>query len=155
VLDAESVAMLFSEFNAILGADGLPADTAYLPEFTQVGERQMAVRLGRIAEVEKVLVALVDEVPAGLSCVRLVPYIGQDVPYAEITQLYVRERFQRRGVGAALVAASEDQARRAGATCMHIITGRDNKSAQAFYASQGYGAPCVEFEKHFPTGVIS
>ena len=147
--DVEVVALLFSEFNAILGADGLPVDLAFLPENTQVSAAQMARRLEAMAAVEKALVASVDAQPAGLACLRLVPYVGQDAPYAELTQLYVRERFQRRGVGSALISAVERMSVQAGATCVHIITGKDNLSAQAFYRSRGYAAPGVEFEKHF------
>ena len=147
--DAEVVALLFSEFNAILGADGLPDDLAFLPRNAQVSQEQMASRLTRMAPVEKALVAVVDNVPAGLACLRLVPYIGQDAPYAELTQLYVRQQFQRRGVGSALIGAVERISVQAGATCVHIITGQGNLGAQAFYRAQGYAAPCVEFEKHF------
>jgi ribosomal protein S18 acetylase RimI-like enzyme len=62
-----------------------------------------------------------------------VPYVGQDAPYAELTQLYVRQHFQRQGVGSALIEEVERKAVEAGATCVHVITGQDNKEAQAFY----------------------
>jgi GNAT superfamily N-acetyltransferase len=149
VADAAIVAMLFSEFNAILGADGLPDVEAFLPENVQVTAAQMARRLEAMASVERAFIAVLQGEPAGLACLRLVPYVGQDAPYAELTQLYVRQRFQRRGVGAALIAAVEHRAVGAGATCVHIITGRDNIGAQAFYSAQGYSIPGVELEKHF------
>ena len=146
--DAAEVALLFSEFNAILGADGVPDDVAFLREHVIVSAEEMEQRLGAMAGVEQVLVAKLDREPAGLACLRLVPYIGQVVPYAELTQLYVRERFQRQGIGAALIAATEERAAAAGATCVHIITGRNNTAAQAFYRNAGYESGCVEFTKY-------
>jgi GNAT superfamily N-acetyltransferase len=152
VEDAEVVAELFSEFNAILGADGLPEELAFLPQNVNVTAEQMASRLRAMAGVEIAFVAELDGVAAGLACLRLVPYVGQDAPFAELTQLFVRTRFKRRGVGAALMAAVEQRAIDAGATCVHIVTGRDNEDAQAFYKAEGYAMPGVELAKHFVTG---
>jgi GNAT superfamily N-acetyltransferase len=150
VEDAATIATLFSEFNAILGADGLPESEAFLPENANVAPESMARRLEAMAEVEKAWLAEVDGTPAGLICLRLVPYIGQDAPFAEVTQLYVRVAFKRQGIGAALIAVAEHAATQAGATCMHIITGADdNEDAQAFYRAQGYAMPGVEFVKYF------
>jgi len=148
--DAATIATLFSEFNAILGADGLPEHEAFLPENANIHASTMARRLESMREVERVFVAAVDGMPAGLICLRLVPYIGQDVPFAEVTQLYVRAAFKRQGIGAALIVVAEHAARQAGATCVHIITGAvDNDDAQAFYRAQGYTMPGVEFVKFF------
>jgi PhnO protein len=147
--DAAAVATLFSEFNALLGVDGLPAKESYAPELLQVTESQMARRLHGMTGVERVYLAEQEGDFAGLCCLRLVPYIGQDVPYAEVTQLYVRPRFQRRGVGAALLHEAEERARFAGATCVHIITGRNNVNAHAFYRAQGYGSDDIVFDKYF------
>ena len=152
--DAAAVATLFSEFNEILGADGLPETEAFLRQNVLMSPAQMARRLKEMATVETAFIAAVNGEPAGLACLRLVPYIGQDAPYAELTQLYVRQHFQRQGVGAALIRQVEHQAVEAGATCVHIITGRDNKDAQAFYRAQGYSMPGVELEKHFVREVI-
>ena len=146
--DAPTAATLFSEFNALVGADGLPDSEAFLSENTDVVPASMARRLEAISEVEKAWLAEVDGKPAGLICLRLVPYIGQEVPFAEVTQLFVREAFKRQGVGASLVAFAEHVAIRAGATCVHIITSDDNLDAQAFYRAQGYTMPGVEFVKH-------
>jgi GNAT superfamily N-acetyltransferase len=147
--DAAIVARLFTEFNALLGADGLPDEEAFLPANVQVSAAQMAGRLERILGLEVVLLAEVDDDAAGFAALRLIPYVGQDAPYAELTQLFVREDFQRRGVGAALVGAAEARAIEAGVTCVHIITGAQNSDAQAFYRAQGYSSESVEFEKHF------
>ncbi|HEX5140970.1 MAG TPA: GNAT family N-acetyltransferase [Dehalococcoidia bacterium] len=147
--DAAVVATLFSEFNALLGVDGLPEEESFAPELLNVTESQMARRLHAMTGIERVLLAESEGEQAGLCCLRLIPYIGQDVPYAEVTQLYVRSRFQRQGVGAALLSAAEARARLAGATCVHIITGRNNRNAQSFYAAQGYRSDDVVFDKYF------
>ena len=148
VADAAAIATLFSEFNAILGADGLPDPDALLPENTNVTPSTMAGRIATMAEVEGAWLAEANGTPAGLMCLRLVPYVGQDVPYAEVTQLYVRAAVKRQGVGAALLATAEDAALQMGATCVHIITGYDNIDAQAFYRAKGYDMPGVEFVKY-------
>jgi len=148
--DAATVAELFSEFNAMLGADGLSDRQAFLPENVNVATNTMARRLEAMREVERVWLAEVDGTPAGLICLRLVPYIGQDAPFAEVTQLYVRQALKRHGIGAALIAMAEHAAMQAGATCVHIITGAvENEDAQAFYKAQGYAMPGVEFVKYF------
>jgi ribosomal protein S18 acetylase RimI-like enzyme len=149
VEDAETIATLFTEFNAILGADGYADEEALRPERVLVTAAQMKARLDAIAAIEPSLMANLDGEPAGFLCLRLVPYAGQDAPYAEVTQLYVRPALKRRGVGAALIAEAERLAVAAGATCVHIITGAANLDAQAFYRAQGYAMPGVEFEKHF------
>ncbi len=149
VNDARTVASVFSEFNALLGVDGLPEEDSYAPELLQVTESQMARRLHGMTGIERVFLAYTDGEVSGLCCLRLIPYIGQDVPYAEVTQLYVRPRFQRRGVGAALIEWAEARAQAAGATCVHIITGRSNVNAQAFYSAQGYQSDDVVFDKYF------
>ena len=149
VQDAETVAVLFSEFNSILGADALDATEAFLPENVNVSTQQMRARLESMQGVELTLLAETPDEAAGLCCLRLIPYIGQDAPYAEVTQLYVRPRFQRRGVGAALLHEAEERSRISGATCVHIITGRNNVGAQAFYRAQGYRSDDVVFDKYF------
>ena len=152
VEDAATVATLFSEFNALLGADGLPGEAAFAAENVNVSASQMARRLASMEGVESTLLAETPEGPAGLCCLRLVSYIGQDAPYAEVTQLYVRAAYKRRGIGALLLRAAEAMARAEGATCMHIITGSDNPDAQVFYRAQGYISETVVFDKYFAVG---
>jgi GNAT superfamily N-acetyltransferase len=147
--DAEIVAKLFTEFNAILGADGYGDEEAMRPERVLVTAPQMKARLQAIAAIEPTFISALDGEPAGFLCLRLIPYAGQDAPYAEVTQLFVRPTYMRRGIGAALIAEAERRAVAAGATCLHIITGAANLDAQAFYRAMGYAMPGVEFEKHF------
>ena len=149
VSDAGTMATLFTEFNAILGADGLDEEDSILPENVLVTTEQMQKRLRAMAAVERAFLASINDEAAGLACLRLVPYIGQDVPYAELTQMYVRERFRRRHVGAVLIETVERVAIENGATGVHIITGGDNHGAQAFYSAEGYHSGAVLFSKFF------
>jgi ribosomal protein S18 acetylase RimI-like enzyme len=147
--DAATVAVLFSEFNALLGADGLAGDAAFASGNVHVSTEQMVRRLASMDGIESTLLAETPDGSAGLCCLRLVPYIGQDAPYAEVTQLYVRAAYKRRGIGAALLHQAETIAVEAGATCVHIITGVDNLDAQAFYRARGYLSENVVFDKYF------
>jgi ribosomal protein S18 acetylase RimI-like enzyme len=148
-MDADAVAVLFSEFNALLGVDGLPEEASHDPGLIPVSGVQMARRMRSMGGIELVFIAEEGGDLAGLCCLRLIPYIGQDEPYAEVTQLYVRPQCQRNGIGAALLQAAEKRAQAADATCVHIITGGINLNAQAFYAAQGYVSDDVVFDKYF------
>ena len=149
VQDVADAALLLSELNATVGAVGVPDEVAREPRYAYVSPEAMAHRLRLVEGVETVLVASVDGEPAGFVSLRVIPYLDQDTPYAEVTQVHTRRQFRRRGVGAALIEAAEKLALEAGATCVHIITGDDNVGAQAFYRAQGYHLACYEFEKHF------
>jgi ribosomal protein S18 acetylase RimI-like enzyme len=149
VEDAGKIAALFTEFNALLGVDGRPEEASFAPELIPVSTVQMLGRLTRMNGIETTLLAETPNGAAGLCCLRLVPYIGQDEPYAEVTQLYVRDTYKRQGVGTDLLRAAENMARDAGATCVHIITGQANLGAQAFYRAQGYRSDDVVFDKYF------
>jgi len=80
----------------------------------------------------------VDGQPVGLACLRLVPHLQGDEPYAELTDIYVDASFRRHGVARALIARVEEAAQAAGASDVVIITGFDNEDAQAAYRAAGY-----------------
>jgi ribosomal protein S18 acetylase RimI-like enzyme len=152
--DARLVARLFSDFNAVLGVDGLPEEESYEPEIIEVSEAQMRERLRRMQGIELVFLAETPEAPVGLCCLRLIPYIGQDEPYAEVTQLYVLGEHQRFGIGAELLRFAEERARSEGATCVRIITSQNNEDAQAFYRSHGYRSDEIVFDKYFTQEIV-
>ena len=119
--DAPALARLLNEF------DGLAAT----PD--QVGRRVLACQtvvttyLGELAGM-----------PVGFACLRLVPHLQGDEPYAELTDIYVAPAARRQGVARALIDQVEATARAAGATELIIITGFDNETAQATYHASGY-----------------
>ena len=82
-------------------------------------------------------------------CLRLVPHLQGDEPYAELTDIYVDVLFRRQGVARALIAHVEAAARAAGAGGLVIITGFDNAGAQAAYRASGYANWALAMEKRF------
>jgi ribosomal-protein-alanine N-acetyltransferase len=62
---------------------------------------------------------------------------------AHIVTIDVVAKSRRRGVGAKLMDAGEDWARRLGLELVYLETAEDNKAAQGFYEARGY----VKYEK--------
>ena len=96
---------------------------------------------GRIMACQSVLTTYIGEMdgqPVGFACLRLVPHIQGDAPYAELTDIYVDAPFRRHGVARALIAWVEEAANAAGASEVVIITGFDYEDAQATYRAAGY-----------------
>lgn len=120
--DAAELAVLLNRFD----------DTGASPE-------QVAARMQACAHVLTTYVAEIDGVMSGFTCLRLVPHLQGDAPYAELTDLYVDDGFRRRGVARALMARVESEAQAAGAIEVVVITGSENDAAQAAYRAQGYG----------------
>jgi ribosomal protein S18 acetylase RimI-like enzyme len=149
--DAADLALLLSELNATVGSVGVPEEVSREPRYVYLTPEQAAQRMRRAQSVERVLIASYDGQPAGFTALRVIPYLDQDTPYAEVTQMHTRPDFRRRGIGAALIAAAERLSREAGATCVHILTGDDNLDAQAFYSAQGYHVDCYAFVRYFDT----
>jgi ribosomal protein S18 acetylase RimI-like enzyme len=108
------------------------------------------------ATFESTYLAEWDGQPAGFMRLRLLPYLDQDVPYAEVTYLYVAAAYRRgHGIGKALMAHAEGLARERGCTSLHVLTGADNTNAQAFYNALGYQLLHIGFEKFFSAEVGS
>ncbi len=110
---------------------------------------QVAARMRACAHVLTTFLAELDGRPAGFACLRLVPHLQGDEPYAELTDIYVDTPFRRRGVARALIARVEAAAREAGAGGVVIITGFDNQDAQAAYRASGYADWALAMEKRF------
>jgi GNAT superfamily N-acetyltransferase len=88
--------------------------------------------------------------PVDFACLRLVPHIQGDEPYAELTDIYVEAPWRRHGVARALIARVEAAARASGASEVVIITGFDNEGAQAAYRAAGYTDWALAMRKRFP-----
>ncbi|MFL5806520.1 MAG: GNAT family N-acetyltransferase [Roseiflexaceae bacterium] len=123
--DAAALAELITVFN--IPYPGIPVTTA-----------QATARLAACQGVETTILAEVDRQAVGFACLRLVPYMSGDEPYAELTDLFVAAGFRRRGVARALMAHVEQLAHAGGATDMILLTGHENAGAQAFYRALGY-----------------
>ncbi len=111
---------------------------------------QVAARMRACQDVLTTFIGELDGRPVGFACLRLVPHLQGDEPYAELTDIYVYAPVRRQGVGRALVAQIEAAARAAGAGELVIITGLDNEGAQAAYRASGYAAWALAMQKRFP-----
>ena len=99
---------------------------------------QVAARMQACAHVLTTYVAEAEGTLAGFACLRLVPHLQGDAPYAELTDLYVDPPFRRRGVARALMTEVERVAMAAGADEIVVITGFENDGAHDAYHAQGY-----------------
>jgi ribosomal protein S18 acetylase RimI-like enzyme len=130
--DAAELAVLLDRFD---GAGATP--------------QQVAARMRACAQVLTTFVAEVDGTMAGFGCLRLVPHLQGDAPYAELTDLYVDPPFRRRGVARALMTEVERVAMAAGADEIVVITGFENDGAQDAYRAQGYARWAQAMRKCF------
>ena len=92
--------------------------------FDQMGARpeQVAARMLACQNVLTIFIGELDGQPVGFACLRLIPHLQGDEPYAELTDIYVDVPFRRHGVARALIAQVEAAARAAGASEVVIIT---------------------------------
>src|SRR6266545_4116877 len=111
---------------------------------------QVAARMLACENVLTTFIGEMDGQPVGFACLRLLPHLQGDEPYAELTDIYVDAPFRRHGVARALIAQLEAAARAAGASGVVIITGFDNEGAKAAYRASGYAKWALAMEKRFP-----
>ena len=123
-----------------------------LDRFDRMGAtpEQVASRMLACESVLTTFLGEMDGQAVGFACLRLVPHIQGDEPYAELTDIYVDAPFRRLGVARALIARVEDAAHAAGAGDVVIITGFDNEDARAAYRAAGYNDWALAVRKHFP-----
>ena len=131
--------------------DNAPELARLLDLFDHLGAtpEQVAARMLACQNVLTTFISELDGQPAGFACLRLIPHLQGDEPYAELTDIYVDAPFRRQGVARALIARVEVAARAAGAGGLVIITGFDNDSAQAAYRASGYANWALAMEKRF------
>ncbi len=130
--DAAALARLFTAFT------GLETSAAQLRE-----------RLRRSQGVEHPIVAEQGGEVVAVASLRLHAYLGEEAPYAELSELFVRADHRRQGIARALVLRLEQQARDAGATGWSVLTGEENEAARAFYAALGFRPFSVALQKWF------
>jgi len=129
---------------AIAIRPAVPADAAAIARLNAAYDdlratpEQIAAQLLACAPIETAFLAEVDGRIVGMACLRLLPTICDPTPYAELTELFVEAGARRLGVGRALVAHIEAQARARGATELVLMTAWRNTNAHAFYHALGY-----------------
>jgi ribosomal protein S18 acetylase RimI-like enzyme len=132
--------------------DDAPALARMLDLFDRMGATpaQVAARMLACQHVLTTFLGELDGQPVGFACLRLVPHVQGDEPYAELTDIYVDAPVRRQGVARALIAQVEEAARASGASEVVIVTGLDNEGAQAAYRASGYADWALAMRKRFP-----
>lgn len=88
---------------------------------------------------EMIFLAETDGKAAGYCCVQVLHSACYPAPCAELTELYVAEEYRRQGIASDLVRCAEKACREQhGMREIHLLTGRNNASAQAFYRAMGF-----------------
>lgn len=128
--DAEGLSHLITEF------------THFLTTAAQIRQR-----LTQSQGSEHPIVAELDGQVVGFASLRLVHYLGEDVPYAEISELFVSAPYRRQGIGRALMTELEALARAAGASSIAVLTAPDNDTAVALYRTMGFEAFSIALQK--------
>jgi ribosomal protein S18 acetylase RimI-like enzyme len=123
--DAAEVAGLLHDFNTEFDdpTPGVEALTEHARRLLAEGE--MTVLLG-------------GEGPDAIALLRLRPSVWTGKPEAYLQELYVAPALRGQGLGRALLEATMDAAREAGATGIDLNTGETDTAARALYESCGF-----------------
>lgn len=104
---------------------------------TGVTVEQIRHRLLSCPEI--VLIAECSGTPAGFCCAQIHHSFCYAAPVAEVTEMFVKPTFRRRGCAAALLSALEEDLRtRFGVDELHLLTGMSNAAALAAYEKAGF-----------------
>jgi GNAT superfamily N-acetyltransferase len=123
--DAANVARLLHDFNA-----EYDEPTPSVPV--------LAERIGELLGEGAITVLLADDPPAGFALFRLRPSLWAKAEDAYLEELYVVPERRRQGIGRALLEASIEAARDAGANHFELTTGETDTEARALYESRGF-----------------
>ena len=138
---------------SIRAAEGrdLPSLAALLSQSTglETSAIQVHARLSKSQGIEHPIVATIEEQVVGFASLRLAPCLGEDGPYAEVSELFVLPQHRQHGIGAALLSDLEKRARAAGATGWSVIVDAENASAMGLYRKQGFGTFAIAMQQWF------
>lgn len=87
---------------------------------------------------EIVAIAYEKDTAVGFACAQIIWSMCYDVKYAEITELFVKEPFRKKGFGRGLISFLEKTFVQQGIYDFQLLTGEDNTGAQRFYEKMGY-----------------
>jgi GNAT superfamily N-acetyltransferase len=113
----------------LVGQLGYPASIA-----------DIARRLERLAasDNDRVVVAELDGELVGLAALQVNLSVAYDDPVAKLAAMVVDDRHRGRGIGKALVAAIETEARARCCSSIFLTTAEGRASAHAFYRAIGF-----------------
>jgi ribosomal protein S18 acetylase RimI-like enzyme len=140
--DAAEVARLLHDFNT-----EFDEPTPDAPTLTE--------RTSRLLEEGEIKVLLAGDGPDGLALLRLRAGLWSAGPEAHLQELYVVPALRGHGIGRALLEATMEVAREAGATGIDLNTGETDTAARALYESAGFtnregspdGPPMLFYER--------
>jgi N-acetylglutamate synthase-like GNAT family acetyltransferase len=134
--------------------DARPADAQALARLIgQLGypssAKAVAGRIERLrsSNADRLVVAELDGELVGLASLHTSLSVEYDEPAAKLSAIVVDERYRRRGIGEALVAAMEAEARRRGCCLIFLTTAECRKEAHAFYGRVGFRETGTRFAK--------
>lgn len=87
---------------------------------------------------EIVFVALSEEIPVGFICGQIFKSMCYDTYYGEISELFVLERYRRKGIARQLIEKMEAEFKKNNIFSFQLFTGEDNITAQTLYLSCGF-----------------
>jgi GNAT superfamily N-acetyltransferase len=126
-----------------------PSDASEVAELlTQLGypadSDQVRGRLDRWLHDQHgaVMVAELNGVVAGVAALHSMPLLEHDESRGRLVALVVDQAYRRHGVGRALMAWAEQEARRLGCHQMEITSSRYREEAHRFYGELGYEDVC-------------
>lgn len=123
--DAADIARLFTDFNAEFGEQTPPVEDA-------------ARRAAEHMEGGHSTFLLVGEGPDGFAQLRYRPSLYSDGLECHLQELYVVPGMRGQGLGRALMEATLEEARAAGASHIDLGTSEDDLAARALYESLGF-----------------
>ncbi len=112
-----------------------------------IAQSQLITRMKAIQDIEFPLLAEDGGHIVGLACLRLVPTLSTEYPYAEITELYVEKTYQGNGIERALLEKAEALASERGALHLILHTGLKNTEAQSLFRSLGFRESALAMRK--------
>jgi ribosomal protein S18 acetylase RimI-like enzyme len=121
-----------------------PTDAAELASLNRdfndsaISAQQISDYLADCPEDEKTVVAEVDGEIVGLGCLQIHHSWCYPEPWAELTELFVRPDYRRRGLGQSVIRVLESLAADAGATEITLLTNKANSAGQSLYRKCGY-----------------
>jgi len=87
---------------------------------------------------EIIFVANNGESLVGFCCGQIFQSMCYPKKYAEITELFVIDRYRRHGIGKRLLSIMEAELMKRGAQHFHILTSKNNAAAKSLYLSFGF-----------------
>jgi GNAT superfamily N-acetyltransferase len=114
---------------------GLLAQLGYPTSAGAVGRRLQRLDA---SEADRVFVAEENGAIVGFAVVHVSLAVEYDEPAAKLSAIAVDEAHRRRGIGEALVAAAEEEARARGCCLLFLTTAERRADAHAFYERVGF-----------------